>query len=235
MRVYPSGSAILASNSLETPVLGLIGHADDGARFDVERLRERLASAAWPTPPSAFGIEDEFALFGGFVAGPQALSTFAGRAPENTDDHPLVAYHAPRITYAPDSQPRARLLALLGELTLGPAELIGTFVADVSEGAAWQRRMSAYWAARNRFIEAGSTVKPSADVRDMLAQVREPLLSVLRLSRDFRPAHDPLLKMANALAHIDVAAAMVLTRELALAQQGDPQVKADTSSEPGKE
>ncbi len=235
LRVYPSGSAILANNSLETPVLGLIGHADDGARFDVKRLRDRLASAAWPTPPSAFGIEDEFALFGGFVAGPQALSTFAGRAPENTDDHPIVAYRAPRITYAPDSQPRTRLLALLGELPLGTDDLISTFAADIAGGDAWQRRMSAYWVARNRFIEAGSTVKPSADVRDMLAQVREPLLSVLRLSRDFRPAHDPLLKMANALAHIDEAAAMVLTRELALAQQGYPHVKADTFSEPGKE
>ncbi len=225
MRAYPNGSAILASNSLETPVLGLVGHADDGARFDVGRLRGRLALAAWPTPPSAFGIEDEFALFGSFIAGPTALSAFAGRAPDNTDDHPVVAYHAPRITYAPDSQPKTRLLALLGELTLGPADLISTFAADGSGGAAWQRRMSAYWAARNRFIEAGSTVRPSADVRDMLAQVREPLLSVLRLSPDFRPAHDPLLKMANALAHIDEAAAMVLTRELALARQGGPQVK----------
>ena len=36
----------------------------------------------------------------------------------------------------------------------------------------------------------------------MLAQVREPLLSVLRISPDFRPAYDPLLSMAAALARI---------------------------------
>ena len=40
----------------------------------------------------------------------------------------------------------------------------------------------------------------------MLAQVREPLLSVLRISPDFRPAYDPLLSMATALARSDAAA-----------------------------
>ena len=233
MRVYPSGSAILASNSLETPVLGLVGHAGDGALFDVTRLRQRLANATWPTPPSAFGIEDEFALLGSFVAGPKSLVKFAGTSPENTDDHPVVAYRAPRITYAPDSQPRARLIALLAELTIEPADLMTASATHSEDESSWQRRMSAYWAARNRFIEAGSKVRPSADVRDMLAQVREPLLAVLRLSPDFRPAYEPLLKMANALGHIDEAAAMVLTTELALAQQGGTQDKADTSSEPG--
>ena len=38
----------------------------------------------------------------------------------------------------------------------------------------------------------------------MLAQVREPLLAVLRISPDFRPAYDPLLRMAGALVAIDV-------------------------------
>ena len=53
-------------------------------------------------------------------------------------------------------------------------------------------RLSAYGAARNQFIESGRDVRPTGDVRQMLAQVREPLLSVLRTSPDFRPAYDPL-------------------------------------------
>jgi spermidine synthase len=48
----------------------------------------------------------------------------------------------------------------------------------------------------------------------MLAQVREPLLSVLRLSPDFRPAYDPLLAMATALARSDVSGARALLAEL---------------------
>ena len=48
----------------------------------------------------------------------------------------------------------------------------------------------------------------------MLAQVREPLLSVLRISPDFRPAYDPLFAMATALARSDVAGARTLLIEL---------------------
>ncbi len=42
----------------------------------------------------------------------------------------------------------------------------------------------------------------------------EPLLSVLRVSPDFRPAYDPLLAMAQALARSDVSAARTLLGEL---------------------
>jgi spermidine synthase len=57
----------------------------------------------------------------------------------------------------------------------------------------------------------------------MLAQVREPLLSVLRLSPDFRPAYDPLLRMAGALSHIDAAAAHALLVELQRTQPSRPE------------
>jgi len=208
---YPAGSAMLASNSLETPVLGLIGRKDDAA-FNVESTHDRLAQTALPRSPADFGIEDEFALFGSFVAGPKALARFAGNAAANTDDHPVVAYRAPRITYAPESLPRDRLIALLHELSIEPAEIVAKTDVD------WQRRLIAYWAARNRYLEAGKDVHPAANVRDMLAQVREPLLSVLRISPDFRPAYDPLLRMALAFADMDAVAARSLLTELARIQ-----------------
>ncbi len=88
---------------------------------------------------------------------------------------------------------------------------------------AWASRLAAYWAARNRFIEAGRDVQPTSDVRRMLAQVREPLLSVLHISPEFRPAYDPLLRMATALGRIDVAAARALLTELRQAQPSRPE------------
>jgi spermidine synthase len=57
----------------------------------------------------------------------------------------------------------------------------------------------------------------------MVAQVREPLLSVLRISPDFRPAYDPLLQMATALGRSDVAAARTLLTELLQAQPSRPE------------
>ncbi|HKX42674.1 MAG TPA: fused MFS/spermidine synthase, partial [Burkholderiaceae bacterium] len=207
--VYPNASALLATNSLETPVLGLVARADGGSRFDVPRLRERIASAALPHSPASFGLDDELALLGSFVAGPGALTRFAGDAPLNTDDRPVVAYRAPRITYVADSQPGDRLVALLREWRVEPDEIAGP-----APDAAWAARLAAYWAARNRFVEVGRGVQPSADVRRMLAQVQQPLLAVLHISPDFRPAYDPLLRMASALAPHDSAGARALLLEL---------------------
>ena len=194
---YPGGAALLASNSLDTPVIGLIGRADGGSRFDKNAVRQA----------PEFGIENEYALLGSFIAGPAALKQFAGTAPANTDDLPVVASLAPRITYAPDSIPRDRLMALLDAVAVAPGELVA---ADDTAAP----RLAAYRAARRLFITAGLTVRPSADVRAMLAQVQAPLLQVLRTSPDFRPAAEPLRRMAGALEQLDPTAAQALLAEL---------------------
>jgi len=208
LTAYPQAWAILASNSLETPVLGLVGRAD-ARRFDAAAVHDRLAHVALPPRVAGIGLEDELAVLGSFVAGPGALHRFAGDAPANTDDRPVVAYRAPRATYAPESLPRDRLFALLRQWSIQPSELILP-----TRDPTWPRRLAAYWIARDRFIESGRDVRPSLRVHDMLAQVREPLLSVLRISPDFRPAYDPLLAMATALARSDVAGARTLLTEL---------------------
>ena len=228
MAVYPGGFAMLATYSLQTPVLGLMAGAGAG-RFDLRLLRQRLATHAMPQRLADFGIADEFALLGGVVAGPQALVRFAGGAALNTDDRPVVAYSAPRITYAPDSSPGERLSALLRRLDVEPAEIIDARAVDANDAAAaagWSQRMAAYWAARDRFIEAGQGVRLTSDVNEMLLQVREPLLAVLRISPDFRPAYDPLWRMAAALGRTDAAAARALLIELNQVQPARPEAAA---------
>jgi spermidine synthase len=218
---YPDAQAILATNSLETPTIGLVGGAPSDSkqqRFDARQMKQRLAAAAWPQKPADFGFTDEFAVLGSFIAGPASLTRFSESARPNTDDHPVVAYMAPHITYAPDSLPRDRLVALLGELSAAPTEVL----ADTSD-ATTQQRLTAYWAARNHYLEIGRSVQPTADVQRMLAQVREPLLSVLRTSPDFRPAYDPLLRMAMGLVRIDAAAGRSLLTELTRLQPARPE------------
>ncbi|HMC93684.1 MAG TPA: spermidine synthase [Polyangia bacterium] len=216
LAIYPHAWAMLASNSLETPVLGLVAHGDS-SRFDVAALHERLV-AGLPARISGLGLEDELAVLGSFVAGPESLRRLAADAAANTDDHPVVAYGATRITYAPDSTPRDRLIAFLREVSIEPGQLIVP-----PSDLAWPRRLVAYWAARNRFVEVGRDVRPSQRVEDMLAQVRGPLLSVLRISPDFRPAYDPLLAMATALARSDAASARMLLSELTRLQPARPE------------
>jgi spermidine synthase len=214
--VNPEGFAMLATNSLETPVLGLVARRG-GEHFSLDAVRAHLASHAQPLQLDDYGLVDEWALLGGFVAGPSGLRRFAGDAPLNTDDHPVVAYRAPRVTYAPDASPRERLWALLAELRIEAPQLL----ANAPEGDA--RRLAAYWAARDRFLEAGRGVQPSNDPRRMLEQVRDPLLSVLRVSPDFRPAYDPLLRIGMALARSDRDAARSLLAELARLQPARPE------------
>jgi spermidine synthase len=218
--VYPQGWAMLASNSLETPVLGLVARREPGARLDAAQLRRHVSDPALAGLPGGIGIEDEFALLGGFIAGPAALARFAADAPANTDDHPVVAYRAPRITYAPDSLPRDRLLALLQEVSIAPAELI-----DPASGPEFAARLGSYWRARDQFIATGLAIRPSADVQTMLAQLRAPLLAMLTTSPEFRPAYDPLLRMALALRATDPAAAQSLLLELVQRQPARPEAR----------
>lgn len=204
LSVFPEGVALLATYSLDTPTIGLISRRD-GEHFNLEQIRRQLAAAH---SIEHFGIGDEMALLGNFIAGPRSLAKFAGSAPLNTDDRPVVAYRAPNITYSPTSKPRDRLLELLGEVAISPQELLDA--QDVN----WNMRLAAYWQARNRFIAAGRNVRSTPDVREMLAQVGEPLLAILNISPDFRPAYDPLLRMATALIPIDPTAARSLLLEL---------------------
>jgi spermidine synthase len=189
--------AILASNSLGTPTVGLIGRADDG-EFDYGVLAARLNGYGPAARRAEFGVEDEFAVFGAFIAGPDSLARFAGDAPANTDDRPRVAYSAPRATYAPDTGPADRLVMLLGKLGLTPAEVVGA-----SADGAWQARLAAYWQARNLFIDSGRSIRPSPSPAAMLDQVEAPLLNVVKVSPDFRPAYEPLLRLGVAVAGVD--------------------------------
>jgi spermidine synthase len=216
MTVYPHGSALLATLSLDTPVVGLISRRD-GEPFDLQQIRHRLG-AAKSFGSERFGITDDLSLLGSFIAGPGFLTRFAGAAPLNTDDRPIVAYRAPNITYVPSSTPRDRLVELLRDAEISPVELLAGTPQD-----AWSARLSAYWIARNQFIAAGRDVHPSSDVREMLAQVREPLLSVLHTSPDFRPAYDPLLRMAAALSSVDRDAARSLLDALRQVQPARPE------------
>jgi spermidine synthase len=193
-KVYPQGWAVIASNSLETPVLGLVARAGED-RFDMAEVQGRFSHLALPQSVASLGLEDAIAVLGSVVAGPAALRRFADDAPANTDDHPVVAYRAPRITYAPDSTPRDRLIALLRELSVNTDELLAP-----TPDPAFSLRLVAYWRARDRFIISGRDVRPSPRVEEMLAQVREPLLSILRISPDFRPAYDPLSDVSGARA-----------------------------------
>lgn len=209
---FPDATAILASNSLDTPVIGLVGGRRP-LRFDAVEAERRLSGF---DASRAFGIEDAPALLGSVVAGPSSLARFAGSAPLNTDDRPVVVYAAPRITYVADSLPRDRLTTLLDAWTVDAGEV---FAPDDA------RRFAAYREARRLYLAAGRDVRPTNDVVAMLAQVEGPLLAALRTSPDFRPAYDPLVRMGMALGRTDPDGARRLLSSLAAIQPDRPEAR----------
>lgn len=207
LEVYPQGSAWLATHSLDTPVIGLIAWRH-GAPPSAEALRHRLGHAALAVKPGEYGFADPWALLGSVLADAQALARFARGSLPNRDDHPVVAHAAPRITYAPDASPRERLLMLLDALSLDPQQL---WPGDGATAA----RVQAYAQARHRYLHTGVGVRATSDPQRMLDQVEQPLLEVLRLSPDFQPAREPLMRLAQAVATRDPGRAARLHQQLA--------------------
>jgi spermidine synthase len=206
--VYPRSWAVLATHSLDTPVIGLLARKN-GEYFDRLELNRRLAAPGLAGTVSRLELGGDFALLGTFAAGPLALERFGRGAPLNTDDRPVVAYLAPRITYEPASRPRDRLIEFLAAVDIRVEELL-----NPARSASFDRRLADYWSARDRYLEIGRDITPTQNLRQMLAQARRPLLSVLQISADFRPASEPLERMASALARTDPREAEALLAQL---------------------
>jgi spermidine synthase len=204
LQAFPEARAMLATNSLDTPVLGLIGR--DGPLPAPVTVDNRIAAVNnASTALNGLQLDDAMAVLGSVIADAAALKSFAEGAVINRDHHPVVAYRAPRLTYAADSAPRDRLYEMLSQVSATPVNVFGEALSpDIAE------RVRRYWQARNNYLAAGRVVTPQADPAALLAQVRDPLLEVLSLSPDFRPAYEPLLRLSLAIAGRDPGAARAL-------------------------
>ncbi len=218
--VFPDAAAFLNHFSVDQPIVGLIG-AGSPLRYPPEWYDQRVKSPELRRSLEALGLHDFLAVFGGYLADGRALAAYAGEGPINTDDRPTVLFSAPSVVYGPEASPHHLLLDLLRNLQPRTDALINP--ADNPHAEEAHRRLSAYWTARNRFIEAGVAVRRTADARELLDQVREPLLRVVRLSPDFDPAYRPLLAMAAALHPKRPQDARQLLRELAEASPHRPE------------
>jgi spermidine synthase len=148
-------------------------------------------------------------LLGQYLGGPRALAAFAGEGPRNTDDYPFVTFDASRNVRALTAPPWGLLLAVTRAMRPDPAELLAE-----SKREPLAERLTAYWRARNRFLEAGAALP--GDPRGVaLVEAASPgLLDALRLSAEFNPAYGPLIAMAQSLMASDRPAAARLLREI---------------------
>lgn len=214
LQVFPDARAFLAHYSLKAPIIGLLGGAGS-SRYAAGWLERRVRDPVLARELTALRLGSDYELFGGLLADGSELMAFADDAPLNTDDHPVVTFEAPRFAYGDPGPAHERLLTLLDAFSV-PADSI--LEADASvDGERAQRRLAAFFEARDRFIRAGVGMEQTDDVRRLDRELREPLLAVVRASPDFSAAYNPLLAMAQCLHRIDPAAAGSLLRDLELA------------------
>jgi spermidine synthase len=189
-------------------MLALIGR-QDGSFLDVDALAARLRDPAVEPVVHPLGFEAPIDLLGQYLGGSRALTAFAGEGPGNTDDYPFVAFDARRNVGALTAPPWALLLAVTRAVRSDAAELLAAPQRD-----ALSERLSAYWRARNRFLEAGAALPGDPRGRALIDAASPGLLDALRLSGEFDPAYGPLIGMAKSLMASDRAAARRLLREI---------------------
>ncbi|MBW7969605.1 spermidine synthase [Bradyrhizobium sp. BR 10289] len=207
--IYPDGSAWLNHYSVRTPMLALLG-TRNGRPLDTEALAARLRDSATASVARPFGFETPLDLLGQYVAGPQALAAFAGDGPRNTDDFPFVTFDARRNVRALTAAPWSLLLAVTKDIRSDPNELLTRATEREQLGA----RLNAYWAARNRFLEAGAALPGDPRGAALIEAASPGLIDALRLSQEFDPAYGPLMGMARSLLGSDRAAAARLLRKI---------------------
>lgn len=188
--VYPDVKAVLVSNSLDSPAIGLMArkNAEWPLVSDIQKkwLDPQIAASA-----TQARLEDPYAVWGTVIADGESLRAFTSGVKPNTDDHLQVSFKAPWVTYAPQETPRDRLQEILGLWTTNP---------ELAEPAATQKRLSAYSQAHKQYLELGMKIKPNADPFMLLNAVQENLFTMIQLSPDFLPAQETLGSLAGAVS-----------------------------------
>lgn len=223
LQVFPDARLQMGNYNLITPILALSA-TRDGSLPDLGALTRRETNAAQRDALSALRIATPFALFGGFMAGPEALAGFADGASLNTDDHPRLLFEAPRTVYEPLPPARERLLHLIDRFDPQPSEAVEH--RGVPQSALFAARLKLYWRARNAFLRLGAGVVPSGDPSRDARALAPRLIEIVRISPDFQPAYDPVLAMARAVATREPAFARRMLAELYHANPARPDARA---------
>lgn len=215
LAVFPEASAFLAHYSIDSPILGLVS----GPRnYTHDWFERRIRDEPLLAELKSIRIHDLYTMLGGYAGNGKALSAFAGSGPLNTDDRPIVTFEAPRFTYRSDASPSETLFRFMKAMAPRPDDILSEDLLDRSNVVS--KRLSAYWKARDRFLEVGVSVRRSDDPLRLLDAVQGPLLEVIRISPDFTAAYNPLLSLAHRVHPLAPARAWRLLSDLEEANPG---------------
>jgi spermidine synthase len=222
LKAFPNAVAVLASNSLDSPVIGLIskGDAQRGTPFiNIDLVEERLRLFSDTALLKQAKLNTSAAVLGTIFADSDSLHQWIGGREPNTDNHPVVIHEAPWTTYGATISARARLMTLMAASTVTPPKVF----ASKNEQA--YGTLAAYWKARQAHLQLGTRVVAELDPEKMLNQIQRPMLDILAGSPDFQPAVDPLVSLASVLASNNPTRAREVLMALVAIRPTDTQVQ----------
>ena len=190
--VYPDAKAVLVSNSMDSPAVGLIARKNAAWPL-VSDMQKK-----WLDPEMALSLKqahltDSLEVWGSVMADSASLLAFTRGIQPNTDDHLQVSFKAPWVTYAPKETPRERLKEVLSLWRVEP---------ESEEPLSMQSRLRAYTRAHQMYLQLGLNIKPNADPVSLLSAIQDDLFDLIKLSPEFHPAYETLNALANAVAPV---------------------------------
>lgn len=190
LKVYPDAKAVLVSNSLDSPAVGLIARKN-GSWPAVSELHKKWLDPEMAASLKLARLTDPFDVWGTVMADSQSLQSFTATTLPNTDNHLQVSFKAPWVTYAPQETPRQRLQEILSLWQVEP---------NFNESIAMQSRLRAYAQAHQMYLQMGLKVQANTDPFLLLNTIQEDLFRLLQLSPEFHPAYETLNTLANAVS-----------------------------------
>lgn len=187
--VFDDAHAVLGVYNVQTPALVLIGRATDQTwALDPDRIARRVTDPIF----SEVLMQEPRDLMGAYLMDHEALTTFAGEGPINTDLNPVVLLGAPRAAYeGEDGRGWSNL-----EPLLEARRPIGPLLAKSSEQTDWagdaQRfsdALAAYLRAEVVRSKAGAGMYPDASI--------DAYLQAYEHAPEFAPARGMLFMAAR--------------------------------------
>jgi spermidine synthase len=168
LAAFPDAHAMLGVYNVQTPAIALIGRAEP-LTIDPQQLTSMLAQPIY----GELLMQEPRDLLGAYLLDRNALATFAGDGPLNTDLRPDVLFAAPRVAYEGESgRGWTNLLALWEHAAPISADILASDDPDTwhADAARFQTALHEYLLGeRARIDEAESQVAPEIAVDHYLA------------------------------------------------------------------
>lgn len=206
LEVFPNTRACVVDFKLDHPMLGLIATTEP-VSYSADWYRKRVTDKTLAGMLRGALLQHGIRLFGSFIADAEALDRFAGDAPVNTDDHPIVLFNAPRFTSQLDATMYGRLMVMLAKCDVDLDKLIDP--ASGTEAERFKAWLAQFIDARDAYLK-GLVAAAEGDEEGAI----DLFIASIQASLEFTTSYAHCLSIAQHYMKSDPTAARALIQRV---------------------